>query len=56
MAETVYAPYIKDENGNLLPVAAIYDKNGKEITAQYQSKTGISLSKDSEGYTVINEE
>ncbi len=56
MAGVIYAPYIKDENGNLLPVAAIYDKNGKEITAQYQPKTGVSLSKDDEGYTVINEE
>lgn len=56
MAEIIYTPYIKDEDGNLLPVAAIYDKNGNDITTQYQTKTGIALSKDSEGYIVINEE
>lgn len=56
MAEIIYVPYVKDDNGNILPIAAIYDKDGNEITAKYQPKTGISLSKDSEGYTVINEE
>lgn len=55
MADLV-TPYIKEEDGTLVPVAAIYDKNGNDITSYYQAKTGLSLSKDSEGYTVVVEE
>lgn len=56
MVEGLTVPYIKDENGNLLPIAAIYDKDGNEITRRYQVNTGLALGKDSDGYIVVNEE
>ncbi len=56
MVDGLTVPYIKDENGNLLPIAAIYDKDGNDITQHYQAKTGFSISKDSAGYIVVNEE
>ncbi len=33
--------YIKDENGDLMPVATMYDADGNEITAYYAKKTDI---------------
>lgn len=56
MVEGLIVPYIKDKDGNLLPVAAIYDKDGNDITQRYQVKTGLSIGKDSDGYIVVNED
>lgn len=52
----VFEPYIKDEKGELVPVVAVYDKDGHEITAHYQPKTGLSLKKDSDGFIVVESE
>lgn len=58
MADKVL-PYIKDDDGSLLPVAAAYDENGDNIADTYAKKTdvyNVRLSRDSEGYLVIIEE
>lgn len=49
-------PYIKDSDGSLLPVVALYDEEGNEITKHYQIKTGLSLDRDEAGYLILEEE
>lgn len=48
----IFVPYIKAEDGSLLPVAAIYDKNGNDITETYAKKenVGICIYRNSDGY------
>lgn len=61
MSEKV-APYIKDKDGSLLPVVAIYDKDGNDITKTYakkQNESEVRIYRDSNGffcYDDINKE
>ena len=54
--QNLVVAYVKEEDGSLVPVAAIYDKDGHEITAHYQAKTSVALAKDADGYTIIQED
>lgn len=56
MADNIVAAYIKDSEGNLIPVAALYDKNGNEISSYYAKNTGIQLTSDSDGYIVVDQQ
>ena len=56
MADTRVAGYVKDSDGNLIPIAAIYDKDGNEISSYYAKNTGISLDSDNEGYIVVDQQ
>lgn len=56
MADEIVAGYVKDSEGNLIPIAAIYDKDGNEISSHYAKNTGISLKSDSDGYIVVEQQ
>lgn len=56
MADAIVVAYVKDSDGNLVPVAAIYDKDGNEISTHYAKNTGISLKNDDEGYIVVDQQ
>lgn len=52
MADKV-VPYIKDKGGSLLPVVAIYDKDGNDITKTYAKKrdeSDVRIYRDESGY------
>lgn len=55
MADNYVAGYVKDTDGNLIPIAAIYDKDGNEISSYYAKNTGISWKTDDDGYIVVEQ-